>query len=127
MRLDLEGHRPAVADVHHTRVFPNAGKHFRLHLGRGVLFPVVPVHLGRLVGAVLAPHHRVHGQLGVGGPAAEDLAYPLVLVVLEAEFAERLGYLGSSGGMVDGVDLRGQPGRHGDSLVWAVHGGVSTR
>ena len=53
---------------------------------------------------MLAPHHRVHGQLGVGGPAAEDLADPLVLVVLEAEFAERLWLVGSGGGVVDGVE-----------------------
>ena len=66
---------------------------------------------------MLAPHHRVHGQLGVGGPTAEDLADPLVLVVLEAEFAERLGYLGSGCGAVDGVDLMGQPGRHATSVV----------
>ena len=66
---------------------------------------------------MLAPHHRVHGQFGVGGPTAEDLADPLVLVVLEAEFAERLGMLGSGGGAVDGIDLVGQPGRHAASLV----------
>ena len=52
---------------------------------------------------MLAPHHRIHRQFGVGGTTAEDLADPLVLVVLETEFAVRLRLIGSGGGVVDGV------------------------
>src|SRR5205807_2682851 len=103
VRLHLEGRRPAVADVHDAGVLADARKHRLTHLLRGGLAEVAQMHLGRLVGAVFAPHHRVHGQLGVGGPTPEDLAYPLVLVVLQAEFTKRLRLLGSGGGAVDGV------------------------
>ena len=48
------------------------------------------VHLGRLVGAVLAPHDRVDGQFGVGRPAAEDRDYPLVLGRVQAKLGVRL-------------------------------------
>ena len=43
------------------------------------------VQPGRLVRAVLAPHHGVEGQLEVVGRAAQDLADGLELVVGEAE------------------------------------------
>lgn len=35
---------------------------------------------------MLGPHDGVHGELGAGGPAAEDLDDPLVLVLLQAQF-----------------------------------------
>ena len=55
----------------------------RSELGR-LLGELAQVDLARLVRAVLAPHDRVHGQLGLGRPAAEDLADPRVLVLLQA-------------------------------------------
>ena len=75
------------------------------------------MHLRGLVGAVLAPHHRVHRQFGVGGPAAEDVADPLVLVVLEAEFAEGLGVVGGGRRVLDRVDCSSGARCHGLSLV----------
>ena len=48
------------------------------------------MHLGRLVRAVLGPHDAVDGQLGAGGTAAEDLADPVVLVLLHAQLGVRL-------------------------------------
>src|SRR5262249_21295129 len=84
VRLHLEGDGPAVADVDHAGVLADAGQHAGAHLVGGGLTEVAQVHLGRLVRAVLAPHHRVHRQLGVGGPTAQDVANPLVLVVFEA-------------------------------------------
>ena len=101
--LHLEGGRPAVADVHHAGVLTDARQHPRPHRLGGGLAEVAQVHLRGLVGAVLTPHHRIHRQFGVGGPAAEDLADALVLVVLEAQFAVRLRLVGSGGGVVDGV------------------------
>ena len=133
VRLDLEGGRPAVADVDDAGVLADARQHRRPHRLGGGLAEVAQVHLRGLVGAVLAPHHRVHRQLGVGGPTAEDLADPLVLVVLEAEFAERLRLVGGGGGVVDGVDLMGEPGRHADQcslgrrLSGSVLGHIATR
>src|SRR5205085_316576 len=63
------------------------------------------VHLGGLVRAVLAPHDAVHGQLGGGGPAAEDVADAQVLVVLEPQLAERLLLLRRRRRPLDGVEL----------------------
>ena len=104
VRLHFEGDRPAVADVDHPGVLSDPGEHPGPHLFGGGFTEVLQVHLRGLVGAVLAPHHRVHGQFGVGGAAAEDLADALILVILEAEFPERLGMLGGGGGLLDGVD-----------------------
>ena len=117
VRFHLEGHRPAVADVDDAGVLADTGQHRGPHRLGGGLAEVAQVHLGRLVGAVLAPHHRVHRQLGVGRAAAQDLADALVLVVLEAEFAERLRLVGGGCGVLDGVDRVGELRRHEDSLV----------
>ena len=101
--LDLEGDGPAVADVDDAGVLADAGEHLLLHrVGRG-LAEVAQVHLRRLVGAVLGPHDGVHGQLGVGGAAAEDLADAGVLVLLQSQLGPGLIQLGGGGGVVDGV------------------------
>ena len=71
VRLDLEGDRVAVADVDDAGVLADADEQ-RLAVREVAELP--QVHLGALVGAVLAPHDAVHGQLGGGGPAAEDVA-----------------------------------------------------
>ncbi|EUA92690.1 hypothetical protein I551_0718 [Mycobacterium ulcerans str. Harvey] len=71
---------------------------------------------GGLVGAVLAPHHRVHGELGVGGPTAQDVTNPLILVVFEAQLVKRLRLVGGGGGMCDCVSLVAASARHADSL-----------
>jgi len=67
---------------------------------------------------VLAPHHRVHGQLGVGGPAAKDLADALILVVFESEFTVGLRLIGRGRGVLDRVDGRD----HSDSLFRCQEG-----
>ena len=103
VRLHLEGDRPPVTHVDDAGVLPDPGEHARAHLIGGGLAEVAQMHLGRLVTAVLRPHHRVHRQLGVGGSSAEDLANPRVLVVLETEFAEGLRLVGSLGGDRDGI------------------------
>jgi hypothetical protein len=103
VRFHLERHGPAVADVDDAGVLADAGEHPLPHGVGGGLAEVGQVHLGRLVGAVLAPHHRVHRQLGVGRPAPEDLPDPRVLVVLQPQFAVGLGVVGRGGGVVDRV------------------------
>src|SRR5690606_42030014 len=60
-----------------------------LHRRRGLLAELPQVDLGRLVRAVLGPHHRVHGELGGRGAAPEDVTDPLVLVGLEAQLGVR--------------------------------------
>src|ERR1700761_5312973 len=86
--LDLERDRVTVADVDHPGVGPDPGQHGGA--GGGLLAELAQVHLGRLVGAVLAPHHRVQGQLGVGGTPAEQVPDPLVLGLGQAQLGERL-------------------------------------
>ena len=65
MRLDLEGDRVALADVHHARVLADAGQ--QRGAGRRLLGELAQVPPGGLVGAVLAPHDRVDGQLASVG------------------------------------------------------------
>src|SRR4051794_26352118 len=61
------------------------------------------MHLARLVGAVLAPHHRVHRQLRRGRLPTEGVDDALVLVVGEAEFAVGLLVrVGMPGGLLTG-------------------------
>ena len=93
--LDLERDGPAVTDVDDAGVLADAGEHGGAHLVGGGLTEVAQVHLRGLVGAVLAPHHRVHRELGIGGTAAQDLLDAGVLVVLEPQFLERLCGVGS--------------------------------
>ncbi len=127
VRLDLEGHRPAVADVDHAGVLTDAGEHRGLHLVGGGLTEVAQMHLRRLVRAVLAPHHRVHRELGVGGPTAEDVADPLVLVVFETELPERLRVVRRCRCPLDGVDNCSGPRRHRHSLVTTPQESAPTR
>ncbi|CDZ90877.1 hypothetical protein RHRU231_760036 [Rhodococcus ruber] len=104
--LDLEGDRPAVADVDDAGVLTDAREHRGPHLVGGGLPEVPQVHLGGLVGAVLGPHHRVHGQLGIRGTTAQDLPDAGVLVVLQSQLTEGLGDFGGFGGVGDGIHLR---------------------
>ena len=104
--LDLEGDRVALADVDDAGVLADAGQHLAdSRVSCGDLGELLEVHLGGLVGAVLAPHHRVHRQLRAGRPAAEDLADPGVLVALQAELGPGLLVLGIGGREGDGVEV----------------------
>jgi hypothetical protein len=126
VRLDLEGDGVALADVDHAGVLADAGQHLARTVAQRRLLrdlgELPQVHLGGLVGAVLAPHHRVHGQLAAGRAAAEDLLDPGVLVGLEAQLGPRLLAVGVLLGQADGVqhgvrlsvrslvEVRGPPG-----------------
>jgi hypothetical protein len=123
--LDLEGHGPAVADVDDAGVLAHAHQELLPHLLRGVLPEGAQVLLRGLVRAVLGPHHRVHGELGVGGPAAQDLADARVLVVLEPELRVRLELVRRRGGVLDGVGLRRAAVRGGGSVL-SGHRGVGS-
>ncbi len=103
--LDLEGDRVALADVDDAGVLADAGQHLAGDGLLGNLGELLEVHLRALVGAVLAPHHRVHRQLGARRAAAEDLADPLVLVGLQAEVGPGLLVLGVVLGDGDGVEM----------------------
>ena len=61
VRLNLEGDSPAVTDVDNASILTNTDEQgVRLWL---LVTELPQVHLARLVGAVLTPHDRVHGQL----------------------------------------------------------------
>jgi hypothetical protein len=106
VRLDLEGDRPAVADVDHAGVLADPDEQLLAHLVGGVLAPQREVHLARLVGAVLRPHHGVHRQLGARRTAADDLADVGVLVLLESELCPGLLDIRCLCRVRDGVDGR---------------------
>src|SRR4028118_1344548 len=67
----------------------------------GAKLPQVPG--GALVGAVLAPQDRVHGQLGGGGPATEDVADAGVLVAPQPRLGPGLRVVRGGRGELDGV------------------------
>ena len=102
--LDLEGHGVALADVEDAGVLADPGEHLADRRLLGELAELLEVHLGGLVGAVLAPHHAVHRQLAAGRAAAEDLADPGVLVGLQAQLGPRLLAVRVLGGRGDGVE-----------------------
>ena len=58
--LDLEGNRPALANVNNSGVFTHANHQVLLHLVGDFLTELTKVNLRRLVRAVLRPHHRIH-------------------------------------------------------------------
>ena len=97
MGLHAESHRIAVSDIHHAGILTNAGEDLLPHLLGHGLTKVTQVRLGRLIGAVLGPHDGVHGQLRIGGAAAQDVMDALVLVVLQAKL--RVGLLLVWGGL----------------------------
>ena len=104
VRLDLERDRVALADVDHAGVLADAGEGLADRRLLRDLGELLEMHLGGLVGAVLAPHDRVHRQLRAGRPAAQDLADPLVLVGLETEVAPGLLPVRVQRGDGDGVE-----------------------
>src|SRR4051794_13040428 len=101
VRLDLEGDRVAVADVDHPRVLADADEQ-RVTVRE--VTELAQMHLGALVGAVLAPHDGVHREFGGGRAAAEDALDAGVLVVLESELAIGLPVVRGLLGSLYGVD-----------------------
>ena len=101
MALNLEGDGPAVADIDDAGVLADANEKC---IGlRGLLAELAQVHLGRLVRAVLAPHHRIHCEFRGRGTTTENLANALVLIGLQSKLCERLQCLGVRLGGGDGV------------------------
>ncbi len=80
--LDAQGDGDPVADVDHAGVLTEAGEDPRRLEGEAA-----EVDARRLVGAVLGPHDRVHGQLEVVGRPAEEAGDGLRFVVGEAKLA----------------------------------------
>ena len=110
VRLDLEGHRPAVADVDDAGVLADADEELLAHLVGGVLAPEREVDLARLVGAVLAPHDGVHRQLGDVGRRpmiSRMLAYSSSL---RPSSVQGWSTSGVGGGVLDGVEEGRGPG-----------------
>jgi hypothetical protein len=107
VRLDLEGHGPAIAHVHDAGILADAHEHALLHGIGGVLAEGGQVLLRGLVGAVLGPHDRVHRELRVGGTAPQDLRDARVLLGLQAQLREGLILVRGRGRDLDGVEVSG--------------------
>ena len=104
--LNLEGHGPAVTNVGHTGVLTDTDHQVLLHLFGDLRTELLQMNLRRLVGAVLGPHDRVHGQLSRGGAAAQNLLDILELVLLQAQLGPgEFGVRGSCR-MLDGVEVK---------------------
>ena len=101
--LDLEGHGPAVADVDDAGVLTDAHEQVLLHVLGDLVTELRQVDLGRLVGAVLGPHDRVHRQLRRGGATSQDLADLRVFVGLQPEVGVGLIHVGIGSSELDGL------------------------
>ena len=100
--LDLEGDRPALADVNDASILTDADE--QLVSLRLLLAELAQMHLARLVRAVLAPHHRVHRELTAGRTTLQDVANPLVLIGFQAQLGIRLLAVGSLLSLRNSVD-----------------------
>ena len=80
VRLDADGRRDAVAHVDHSGVLTGSHQHPGGFGGKPL-----EVNAAALVGAVLRPHDRVHGQFQAVGRPGEDPVYPLRLLVGQPE------------------------------------------
>ena len=83
--FNLERDSPSLADIHHTGVLAHSHHQVLAHVLGDLLPKLAQVDLGRLVGAVLAPHNRIHGELTGSGPASEQGADLLVLILFETQ------------------------------------------
>jgi hypothetical protein len=109
VRLHLESHSPAVADVDHARIFLAGFDQHALASG-GEFLQLQP---RILVAAVLAPHHREDAELSEIRLALEDTFDALVLLRREAVLGNDFGR-----------DLRcthGKAREHGESGLRGKH------
>ena len=104
VRLDLEGDRPTITDVDDSGVFADADEQLRPAALGLLVAELAQVHLGRLVGAVLTPHDRIHREFTRRRPATEDFADARIFVGLEAELGVGLRDLGGGLRAVDGIE-----------------------
>ena len=58
--FDLEGDCPAFSDIDNSSVFSHADHEVGAHIVGDFLAELAKVNFGGLIGAVLAPHHRIH-------------------------------------------------------------------
>ena len=100
--LDLEHRRHVAADVDHAGILARPADHPG-RLGRQALEPA----LGRLVGAVLAPHDREDAELDQVRRAPENRSGPVVLRLGQTVLGDHLG--GDLGHSSLGRPLRQKP------------------
>ena len=112
--LNLERDRPTFADVDNTRVLAHSDHEVLRHLGCDFLTELAKVNLRRFIRAVFRPHHGIHRQFAARRTTPKDVANLLILVRLEAEQVERLVFVGSRDGVLDGV---GKVFSHDDSWL----------
>src|ERR1700676_5232375 len=108
VRFDLEGARPAVANVDDTGIFARSLQH-----ELAARWQAFQMHTRRLIRAMLAPHHAEDAKLGDRRLAmAEKLLDLLVLLERKAVLSESLRRKG-----------RGQGSGHGKSFYCRISGG----
>src|SRR5262249_33676250 len=107
VRLDLERHSKARADIDHAGVFPRPLQNARPLGGQ-----FLEMHPRALIRAVLAPHHAEGARRGEGGVAAQEANEGVVLLGRELMLRDDLS---ADGGHVGATKMAvgwwGGPGR----------------
>src|SRR5260221_3151004 len=107
VRFDLEGAAPSITDVDDAGVLARP-----LHDATAARRQPLQMHAGRLVGAMLAPHHAEDTQLGHSGLAPpEKLLDLLVFFRRKAVLPDELRSDGKSRGSGHGETLLSHLGR----------------
>src|SRR5579864_2241505 len=101
VRLDLEGASPSIADIDDAGVLARP-----LYDSPAARRQPLQVNAGRLIGAMLAPHHAKNAKLGDGRlTSAEKLFDLLIFFGREAVLPDNFWSDGKSGGRGHGEIL----------------------
>jgi len=109
MTLNFEGDSPTFTDVDNPGVFSHSHQQVFRHRRGDFLPKLAQVDFRRLVGAVLAPHDRIHGELAGGGPAPQYFFNQGVLIIFEPQGLVGLVFVGRRCCLCNTVDNHALP------------------